>query len=163
MKRAATILVTIALVLIPLWSVAAQQSADQPTKMTAAVLKMAEAGVESDVLLSFVQNSKGDFNLSADDIIALKSAKVDASVIKAMLNHDAADKAAGSSSNDVKQVPLNPDPTAVPAPLVEAIPVAPGPGYDWVPGYWNWDGTTWVWVYGGWRPYGFFGWHHRRF
>ena len=93
----------------------------------------------------------------------LKNAKVDAAVIKAMLNHDAAGKAAGSSSNDAKQAALNPDPSAIPAPMVEAIPITPGPGYDWVPGYWNWDGSTWMWVYGSWRPYRFFGWHHRRF
>jgi hypothetical protein len=163
MKKAAKILVTAAFMLVPLWSIAAQQSADQPTKATAAVLKMAEAGVESEVLLSFVQNSKGDFNLSADAIIALKDAKVDASVIKAMLNHDAQNKVAGSSSKDEKQVALNPDPISVPAPLVEAMTVAPGPDYEWMPGYWNWDGSTWIWVYRGWRPYGSFGWHHRRF
>jgi hypothetical protein len=163
MKKTAMIVITAAFLLVPLWNIVAQQSADQPTKAAAAVLKMAEAGVDSEVLLSFVQNSKDDFNLSADTIIALKDAKVDASVIKAMMNHDTQDKIAGSSSNNVKQATLNPDPASVPAPLVEAIPIAPGPGYDWAPGYWNWDGSTWVWVYGGWRPYGFFGWHHRRF
>ena len=35
----------------------------------------------------------------------------------------------------------------MPAPLVETIPVAPGPTYHWVPGYWMWNGR-WVWVRG---------------
>jgi hypothetical protein len=35
----------------------------------------------------------------------------------------------------------------MPAPLVETIPVAPGPSYHWVPGYWMWNGR-WVWVRG---------------
>ena len=43
-------------------------------------------------------------------------------------------------------------PTAPPAPQVEVVPVAPGPAYYWVPGYWGWNGTVWVWVSGAWRP-----------
>ena len=44
---------------------------------------------------------------------------------------------------------------APPAPQVEVVPVAPGPDYDWVPGYWYWGGTTWVWLGGRWtvRPW----------
>ncbi|HTU48671.1 MAG TPA: YXWGXW repeat-containing protein [Bryobacteraceae bacterium] len=26
----------------------------------------------------------------------------------------------------------------------------PGPGYTWVPGYWDWVGGRWVWVDGRW-------------
>jgi hypothetical protein len=36
---------------------------------------------------------------------------------------------------------------AMPAPRVEVIPVAPGPGYNWVPGHWVWR-AGWVWVPG---------------
>ena len=36
----------------------------------------------------------------------------------------------------------------MPAPLVEVIPVAPGPNYHWVPGHWVWYGRRWVWVRG---------------
>ena len=41
-----------------------------------------------------------------------------------------------------------------PAPQVEVIGVAPGPGYYWVPGYWAWQGR-WVWIGGCWtiRPH----------
>ena len=36
----------------------------------------------------------------------------------------------------------------MPAPRVEVIPAAPGPGYNWVPGHWAWRGTSWVWIRG---------------
>lgn len=36
----------------------------------------------------------------------------------------------------------------MPAPKVEVIPVAPGPGYNWVPGHWAWRGAGWVWIPG---------------
>jgi hypothetical protein len=37
----------------------------------------------------------------------------------------------------------------------EVIPAAPGPDYQWVPGYWNWNGNTWIWIGGTWvvRPH----------
>jgi hypothetical protein len=37
-----------------------------------------------------------------------------------------------------------------PAPLVEAVPVAPGPGYHWVRGHYRWAGNHWFWVRGHW-------------
>jgi len=36
----------------------------------------------------------------------------------------------------------------MPPPRVEVIPVAPGAGYNWVPGHWAWRGTGWVWIAG---------------
>ena len=41
-----------------------------------------------------------------------------------------------------------------PAPLVEARIAAPGPGYLWVPGYYTWDGSAYIWTAGRWtlRP-----------
>ena len=36
---------------------------------------------------------------------------------------------------------------------VDPVPSAsaqPYPGARWVPGYWNWSGTEWVWVKGHW-------------
>ncbi|HZR77678.1 MAG TPA: hypothetical protein VFA58_00625 [Chthoniobacterales bacterium] len=42
---------------------------------------------------------------------------------------------------------------APPAVRVEAQTVAPGPGYTWTPGYWRWNGATYMWVSGSWsRP-----------
>jgi WXXGXW repeat (2 copies) len=36
----------------------------------------------------------------------------------------------------------------MPAPRVEVIPVAPGPGFNWVPGHWAWRGVHWEWIPG---------------
>ena len=43
-----------------------------------------------------------------------------------------------------------------PAPQIETIPVAPGPGYAWHPGVWRWNGERYIWVGGRYfrRPYG---------
>jgi hypothetical protein len=37
----------------------------------------------------------------------------------------------------------------LPAPLVERIPIAPGPDYVWIGGYYDAFGDDWVWVPGG--------------
>ena len=44
---------------------------------------------------------------------------------------------------------------APPPAQVEVVPVAPGPDYYWVPGYWYWGGPGWIWVGGRWtiRPW----------
>jgi hypothetical protein len=36
---------------------------------------------------------------------------------------------------------------APPAPRYEAVPVVQ-PGWEWAPGYWNWNGHRYVWVNG---------------
>lgn len=41
---------------------------------------------------------------------------------------------------------------APPAPQVEVVGVAPGPGYVWMGGYWGWVGGRHVWVGGHWGP-----------
>ena len=42
---------------------------------------------------------------------------------------------------------------APPAPVVETVTVAPGPGFVWIGGYWGWHRHHWVWVRGRWmRP-----------
>jgi hypothetical protein len=53
---------------------------------------------------------------------------------------------------------------APPTPIVERVPTAPGPGYVWVGGHYNWNGTRYVWVPGHYiRHTGHWcagGWHH---
>ncbi len=39
-------------------------------------------------------------------------------------------------------------PTAPPPPKVEAPPAAPVATVVWVPGFWQWDGGTWIWIAG---------------
>jgi WXXGXW repeat (2 copies) len=42
---------------------------------------------------------------------------------------------------------------APPAPRYEAVGIAPGPGFVWTNGYWDWRGNNWYWVGGRWmRP-----------
>jgi hypothetical protein len=54
------------------------------------------------------------------------------------------------------QQPVAPAPVVVqqppPAPQVEVLTTAPGPGYYWAPGYWSWRGGVWVWIGGCWAP-----------
>jgi hypothetical protein len=38
-----------------------------------------------------------------------------------------------------------------PAARVEVFGAAPGPGFVWVNGYWNWGGSRYAWVPGGWQ------------
>lgn len=40
-----------------------------------------------------------------------------------------------------------------PAPLYEAVGIAPGPGFIWIGGYYHWNGGGWAWRGGRWaRP-----------
>jgi hypothetical protein len=40
-----------------------------------------------------------------------------------------------------------------PPPRYGVVGYAPGPGFVWVDGYWNWSGRNWGWVGGSWvRP-----------
>lgn len=41
-------------------------------------------------------------------------------------------------------------PTAPPPPPREGVTVAPGPGYVWIEGHWNWTGHRHVWQSGHW-------------
>jgi hypothetical protein len=52
-------------------------------------------------------------------------------------------------------VPLGPPPEQVagsepPDPVYEEQPPAPEDDSVWIPGFWDWAGQQWVWVYGGW-------------
>src|SRR5579863_1347520 len=38
--------------------------------------------------------------------------------------------------------------TAPPAPIYETTPASPGSNYNWVGGYWRWNGYRYVWVHG---------------
>ncbi|MCW3475751.1 YXWGXW repeat-containing protein [Limobrevibacterium gyesilva] len=45
------------------------------------------------------------------------------------------------------------DPSIRPPPRPELVPPAPGRGYDWVPGYWSWNGYQYNWVHGRYRQH----------
>ena len=50
--------------------------------------RLTQAGVEETVVLSYINNSAGTFNLTADQIISLKNLGVSPQVISAMIEHD---------------------------------------------------------------------------
>jgi len=77
--------------------VPAQPSGEQPlpsdiqlSANAAQVVKLAQAGVDEPVMLSFVKNSAGAFNLGSEEIIYLKDVGVESSVITAMIERDRA-------------------------------------------------------------------------
>jgi len=43
--------------------------------------------------------------------------------------------------------------TAPPGPQYEVATVAPGPGYFWIGGFWNWVGNRHVWTGGRWEAH----------
>lgn len=53
----------------------------------------------------------------------------------------------GTSPEVVATVPPG-QPQGVPQ--YEVVPDRPGPDYDWVDGYWAWQGAAWVWIPGRW-------------
>lgn len=64
----------------------------QPPRMrlspwTSEVVKLAESGIEEQVILSFIENS-GTFNLGADQIIYLNDLGLSSDIVAAMLRHD---------------------------------------------------------------------------
>jgi len=104
------------------------------------VKAMAKAGVGDDIIISQIRNTHTAYRMSADDIIDLHNSGVSQKVIDYMINTPNTAGAAASSSTVVVAQPPPPPPT-------ETIIVAPGPGYVWCPGEWEWRGT-WVWVSG---------------
>jgi len=52
---------------------------------------------------------------------------------------------AATSAPALAQVYVN---IAPPAPIVETRPVTTHPGWVWVPGYYRWNGSSYVWVHG---------------
>lgn len=60
------------------------------TPLTADLVRLAESGVDQDVMLAFVRNSAGKFSLTADAIVYLKDEGIPSPVVTEMLNHDKA-------------------------------------------------------------------------
>ena len=107
------------------------------------VKAMVSAHVGDEVILSQIQNTRSVYHLSSADIIDLHNAGVSEKVIEYMIN----------TVNTASAAPLVPQSEvgtlAPPAPPSETVIAAPGPGYVWVPGEWQWHGR-WVWVGGYW-------------
>jgi hypothetical protein len=111
---------------------------------------MVAAQVGDDVIISQIQSTRSIYHLSAADIIDLHNAGVSEKLVQYMINT--------SNTASAVTAPPTPQGEAVsqepPPPQQDVVVVAPGPGYVWVPGAWEWHGG-WVWVGGYWAnpPY----------
>jgi hypothetical protein len=93
----------------------------------AEIAKLAQAGLEENVMLSYVMNCPHTFNLSSDAIIYLNDIGVSSTVVTAMIQHDQSirESSADSSAspNQPVQSPESPGPSPAPnAPTETAVP-----------------------------------------
>jgi hypothetical protein len=86
------------LIAIGLFGQAYSQDGNPPPKQTTPasslppavsdVVRLAQSGVGDDVVIAYIKNSQVPYNLSANDVLALKNDGFSSQVITAMLNHD---------------------------------------------------------------------------
>jgi uncharacterized protein YcfJ len=121
------------------------QRVEQGQPLTVSDVKsLANAGVNDDLIISQIRNSRTVYHLTTADIIDLKNAGVSEKVIDFMINTPTQIPSA-EVAGVVGATP--------PAPLPETVVVAPGPDYVWVEGAWIWLGGRWIWQHGYWhRP-----------
>ncbi|HET7624439.1 MAG TPA: DUF6600 domain-containing protein [Verrucomicrobiae bacterium] len=95
------------------------------SEATQGVIKLAQAGVDENVMLAFVTNSASGFGLTSDDIIYLQDVGVPSSVVTAMIQHDQATGAPvvaatnavpETQTNQLAGTPGAPAPYAMPQP-----------------------------------------------
>jgi len=103
------------------------------------VKAMAQAGVSEEIIIAQIRNSRAVYRLSAADIIDLHNAGVSDRIIDFMINSSAT----GTTTTIVETAPP-------PPPSQTVVVAAPGPGYLWVDGEWEWSGSGWVWIGGRW-------------
>jgi len=113
----------------------------EPSPATAEIIKLANAGVDESVMLSFISNSLGTFNLRAEEIIYLNDIGVPSGVVTAMIQRDHLLQATSSNltvtPSEAEPSFANPPaypPDAIPEqPVSLAEPAAPvfdsGPAY----------------------------------
>jgi outer membrane lipoprotein SlyB len=122
---------------------------DQGQPLAVADVKaLARSGINDDVIISQIRNSRTVYHLSAADIIDLRDAGVSNRVIDFMINTPGSIGATsgGASAPQASTVVVAEPPPPVP---VETVVVAPGPDYVWIDGEWVWNGR-WFWVGGHW-------------
>jgi outer membrane lipoprotein SlyB len=105
------------------------------------VKALAKAGINDDVIVNQIKNSRTIFHLSAADIIDLRDAGVDDKVLNFLINTPTTVAESQPVRAVVEQAP--------PVAPVETVVVAPRPGYVWVGGEWMWCGG-WYWMAGHW-------------
>jgi hypothetical protein len=120
----------------------------KPSAATAEIIKLANAGVEESVMLSFITNSLGTFNLRAEEIIYLNDIGVPSGVVTAMIQRDHLLQAESSnltvtSSESVASIAAPPayPPDSIPDQPVSAVE-PPTTVFDSTPGYSSVDYTA---------------------
>ena len=108
------------------------------------VKALARAGINDDVIISQIRNSRTIYHLSAADIIDLRDAGVSNRVIDFMISTPGIYGVAPAAQVNTAVVAQPPPP-----PPVETVVVAPGPDYVWIDGEWVWNGQ-WFWAGGHW-------------
>lgn len=117
---------------------------DQGQPLALADIKaMARAGVSDDIIISQIRSTRSAYRLTAADIIDLHNSGVSDRVVNYMIGTQNLPETQPSVTV-VQQAPPPPPPPA------ETYVVAPGSGYVWVSGDWNWTGSKYVWVGGRW-------------
>ncbi|MCX6926010.1 MAG: hypothetical protein NT154_22800, partial [Verrucomicrobia bacterium] len=99
----------------------------------AEVLKLVDSGVDESVMLAFVTNSTGTFNLGAEEIIYLNDIGVPSTVVTAMIQRDQTLKALSANAAPVVVAPETVMPAAPPTePAFAPAPteMAPQPDYS---------------------------------
>ncbi len=117
------------------------------------VIAMAQKGEPADKQIAAVENTPGEINVGASDVLRLREAKVPEKVILAMLRHVPKDGKAVAVAPAV--IPKTPAvPVAPPAPAVAAIPVVPAapavvrnPNQDGSLTIENLDDRAWSYMY----------------
>jgi hypothetical protein len=80
------------------------------------VVKLSQAGISDDIILSQIKNSQATYNLTADQIISLKNLGVSQAVIKALISGSAAATAVPAPTPPPAMTPPAPAPAPVPIP-----------------------------------------------
>ncbi len=105
----------------------------KPTPAVSEVIQLAQSGVDEGVMLAFVANSSGTFNLRADEIIYLNDIGIPGNVVTAMIGRDEQLKQLSVSGMTTAAPP--PGPTADQAPAMADAPppyaAAPAPPADY--------------------------------
>ncbi len=96
----------------------------------AEIVKLAQAGVDGEVMLAYIGTVKSCFNLASDQIVYLNDLGVSGSVVKAMIQRDGAiiaDSLAAQAAT-ANSLPTTPDanPPSPPVPDAPAFPAPPG-------------------------------------
>src|SRR6266436_1908858 len=103
----------------------------RPTESLAGMIRLADSGVDENVMLAYVTNSAGTFSLGPEEIIYLNDIGVPAPVVTAMLQHD---HMMVESAVNAARPPLVPNTEPV-DPGLNAAPPEPAPPTDYASDY----------------------------